>query len=93
MVEKKLQVCDICEERISKHKCGVCNKDLCGTCSKQYPIVSIPQKTILFRICKPCLKKIAVLFKDERFVDQFIDNFSKLVQSSQILAELEDDDV
>lgn len=92
MVEKKLQVCDICEEKVAKHSCGVCKTDLCTTCAKRYPLVSLPIETVLMRICKPCLKKTMSLFQDQRFVDQFIDNFSKLVQSSNILDELEEDE-
>ena len=92
MVEKKLQVCDVCEEKISKHKCGICGKDLCSTCAKRFPLVSMSAEIVITRICKSCLQKAEHLFKDQKFVDQFIDSFSKLVQSSNILKELEEDE-
>ena len=92
MVEKKLQVCDICEEKISRYSCGICKKDLCSTCAKRYPIISLEIQTVEMKICKFCLGKTKDLFKDQQFIIQFINNFSKLVQSSNILEELEEDD-
>lgn len=92
MVEKKLKVCDVCEQKVYKHSCGICGRDLCSTCAKRLPIVSLPAETVITRVCFTCLRNIQHLFKDQRFIDQFIDNFAKLVQSSNILEELEEDD-
>lgn len=92
MVEKKLQVCDVCEEKVSKHSCEVCNSDLCGTCAKRLPLLSTPDETVLMRVCKNCLTKVKSLLDDTRFTDKIIKDFGDLVRSSNILEELEEDD-
>lgn len=92
MVEKKLQVCDVCEEKVSKMNCTICGKDLCSTCAKRLPLVSTPQDVEVIRVCKKCLIKTSSLFKNPDFVDQYRHTFAKLIQSASILEELEEDD-
>jgi len=32
MVMKKVKICDICNDRLAKDKCFICNKDICDYC-------------------------------------------------------------
>jgi len=36
MVEKKVLMCDCCNERLANNKCGVCGSDLCRICGKTF---------------------------------------------------------
>lgn len=55
MAEKKLRICDFCDENVASIKCGVCKKDVCRNCqtdfifkfniSKKYPPGENPRKT------------------------------------------------
>ena len=62
MVEEKIKICDVCKNdndiTISRAitNCRICNKDLCGECSKLI-IISICNKGTQFQMCPACQSK------------------------------------
>lgn len=54
-------VCDWCKERISKIKCNLCDKDICGYCDKSQGILLMDYSITTIHLCSKCqddLKKI-----------------------------------
>ena len=67
MVEKKVNVCDICNNSISNQKCAFCKKDVCVNCSDHFEI-----GTILVITCKDCERNIKrALEKDKNVWEEF----------------------
>ncbi len=55
MVEKNVNICDVCKERIAKWICEVCNKDICAYCGKRWNISLSNVNKIEISFCKKCL--------------------------------------
>jgi len=94
MVERKINICDMCQDRAAKCTCSVCEKDLCNTCSKKIPLLNMEKELpfIIMIICKKCSDKIwgLVSANNTTFADQLIKQTATLIQSSNMLNELED---
>ena len=89
MVEKKLNVCDACEERIAKVMCDVCKIDLCNVCSRSIPIF---YDNITIKVCKKCELKSKRLLANKNFYVKLIEKVSGLIKSEVILENIEEDD-
>ena len=58
MIKEKINICDLCEKRISHIKCEICEKDCCPTCLAS-PYLSIKRmKLFEYPICKECSTKL-----------------------------------
>ena len=56
MVEKKVRVCDRCDENIAKKVCETCDKDICEYCIKPI-IISVAdsmERIINLNVCEVC---------------------------------------
>jgi len=77
MVEKtNIIICDVCEKKIVKHKCEVCNKDLCEDCLRnlRLGVGNYAFNNIYF--CEGCVVKAENLFTNKS-VEENYENFDK----------------
>lgn len=64
MVEKKVNVCDFCKEKVAKTKCDICSKDTCEDCQREKMIGSMVP-FIKYNLCSLCEDKIQIIAIDE----------------------------
>ena len=77
MVEKeKVVICDDCKEKIAKHKCEVCNKDLCGSCFRSFRLDINDFCFNQIYACENCKVKGDDLFRGKP-IEENKENFDK----------------
>ena len=56
MVEKKVRICDRCDENISQEVCETCDKDICKYCIKPITIsvADSMERIISLNVCEVC---------------------------------------
>jgi len=69
MVEKKARICDVCDTKVSKNNCEICDKDICEDCSEEI-ILMLDVETSLFSIntCERCKKQFSRVCLSEQTI-------------------------
>ena len=93
-MKKNVNICDRCNEKISKKKCVLCGKDTCESC-----LADIMMGFFWSSACYDCDDKIADDMEDKKFWKEFIENNPNIkkkiieyVKRKVILAGLEGDE-
>ena len=105
-MEKKVNICDACESQIAKHKCKICDKDICLDCSNFFNITinrNILQEIPFFSIeaCKKCYEQLNVICinKENLFEDVVNDNdevknkIIELIKNTMMLHKISDEEI
>jgi hypothetical protein len=66
-MEKQTTICDVCDERVAKCKCEICNKDICSECLGNIFIGFSDHDTPLFNLntCERCGKQLGRVCSSE----------------------------
>lgn len=98
MTERKVRLCDCCEQRVSKLECPLCKQDMCFSCTGNINIIhKLPTK-----VCRCCIDKLykqkhinshnyvnVDLFNDFPKLNELTDELIKHIKSKIFLHDLE----
>jgi len=97
MEKEKVNICDVCDEKVASEKCNRCKTDLCRTCAKSCTSYFTNTSTSILNIimCKTCKTKIEeLLINDEKglIVSHMNKHFVDITQKKEILNAIEKDE-
>jgi len=93
MIKEKINICDLCEKRISTHKCQICEKDCCDGCLAS-PYLSIKRmKLFEYPICRECSRRLNLtdieLNITQEVKDSLKEQITKQISDAMLLSALE----
>ena len=93
MLKEKINICDLCEKRISNLKCEICEKDCCVGCLSS-PYLSIKRmKLFEYPICKECSTKLNLTNVDlditQDIKDSLKQQITEQINKAMLLSALE----
>lgn len=86
MTKKEIILCDDCKEKVAKHKCLFCDKDLCNECKKTMVIQRFRSRydnnNLNIPFCEECFKVYDEIELEQEFFNdiglQIIDYLKKM---------------
>lgn len=89
-METNVILCDICEDRVAKRKCGLCDKDICesGHCMRNLNIIYKHP----FKVCSECIDNLhdKGMITTQNYLNPYkkiLDDFPKLKELEKELME------
>lgn len=102
-MKSEVNICDKCKEQIARHKCELCEQDVCLNCSGMSKITYQPPPSYIstrpiggsavilsLKICKNCASKLIISFNHK--IPEFEELkpiLKQLLKTNVALAELE----
>lgn len=81
MVEKTVNICDSCKEKVAKNKCEICGKDNCEDCNREKMVGSMVS-FLKYNLCPRCEDVLQYISINEpKIFEEIFENKPEIKQS------------